>query len=120
MALTDPEKKVRKKRVTSGELCKRSKEHMEKTRNVKLCERTERWNTFAQVHNDLFGILDMVAVGNGKTYGIQVTSRSNMADRERKVKESDPYPILREAGWVLLLHGWDKFDGKWRVKEVYL
>ena len=80
-----------------------------------LVETVERWNSFARVKNDLFGIIDVLAVGRGRTIGVQVTSRSNMAARRRKILDSEAYPMLKQAGWSIELHGWYKEKNRYQV-----
>ncbi len=47
----------------------------------------EKWNPHAKIRQDLFGVFDILAVGNGKIIGVQVSSGSNHAARSRKVRE---------------------------------
>ena len=76
-----------------------------------LCDVVERRITRI-VTKDLFGILDIVAVKEGETFGVQCTSRSNVSARVRKIKASPHLSRLREAGWRILVHGWDKGPDK--------
>jgi hypothetical protein len=78
----------------------------------------ERWIPGANVRRDLFGILDLVAIRDGETVGVQVTSGSNVAARIRKIEDSPALPHLRAAGWRLLVHGWRKRKGRWTLREV--
>ena len=67
----------------------------------------ERWNAVAKIRQDLFGIIDLLAIDiKGNTVGIQVTSYSNVSAR------------LRDANWVLLVQGWHKKNNKWVCREV--
>lgn len=80
---------------------------------------TERWNPFAKIRQDLFGIIDVLAVGNGQTVAVQCTSASNLSSRIKKIADSDATKILRDSGWVILAHGWRKnAAGKWVLREV--
>ena len=46
----------------------------------------ERWNAFAKIRQDLFGIIDLLAIDSkGNTVGIQVTSYSNISARVKKI-----------------------------------
>jgi len=84
-------------------------------------EVVERWNAFAKVRQDLFGIIDIVALGDGKTIGIQTTSKSNMKARLHKITESESYPDLLRAGWVIVIHGWYKTkNNRWQVDVLEL
>jgi hypothetical protein len=67
---------------------------------------------------DLFGFVDVLAVGDGHTVAVQCTSDTNVASRIRKIADMDALPKLREAGWVLVVHGWKKQGGRWVVREV--
>jgi hypothetical protein len=81
-----------------------------------LVETVERWNSFARVKNDLFGIIDVLAVGGGVTLAVQVTSRDNLSSRRKKITESPAYPELLKAGWRIELHGWHKTNRRWQCK----
>ena len=77
----------------------------------------ERWNPFAKVRQDLFGFVDLLAVKEGETLGVQTTSRSNMSARARKIAEHENTSAVRKAGWRLEVHGWAKdTKGRWAVK----
>ena len=39
---------------------------------------TEHWNPWARIRQDLFGCIDLLAIGNGETLAVQTTSRSNV------------------------------------------
>ena len=79
----------------------------------------ERWNAFAKIRQDLFGIIDLLAIDSkGNTVGIQVTSYSNISARVKKMEDSDAIHHLRDANWVLLVQGWHKKNNKWACREV--
>lgn len=83
-----------------------------------LVQKVEVWNPWSRTRHDLFGCWDVLGVINGTTVAIQVTSRGNMSSRIRKIAEAESTPHLRKAGWKLLVHGWDKHEGRHRLKEV--
>lgn len=86
-----------------------------------LCEITERWNPFAKIRQDLFNFVDILCVKDGKTVAVQTTSYSNMSARIKKIQELETYPIVRSAGWEIVVHGWKKDkSGKWMVREVIM
>ena len=86
-----------------------------------LCEITERWNPFAKIRQDLFNFVDILCVKDGKTVAVQTTSYSNMSARIKKIQELETYPIVRSAGWEIVVHGWKKDKaGKWMVREVIM
>ena len=81
----------------------------------------ERWNAFAKIRQDLFGIIDILAIDNkGNTVGLQVTSYSNISARVKKMEDSDAINHLRDANWKLIVEGWHKKDGKWvgRIVDI--
>ena len=79
-------------------------------------EVVERWDSFGHVRKDLFGVIDVLAVGNGHTLAVQVTSRGNMASRRRKVRECEAFSRMLGAGWIIQVWGYDKPGHRWRVK----
>lgn len=79
-----------------------------------LVEVVEHWNPHARIRQDLFGILDIVAVDRqGLTLGCQTTSASNASARIRKIRQSAAAEVLLQAGWALVVHGWRKEKGRW-------
>ena len=84
-----------------------------------VAEVVERWNPFARRRQDLFGVIDIVCLGDGETIGVQTTSGSNVSARVKKITESAHLGALRRAGWKLVIHGWRKnAAGKWQLREV--
>lgn len=84
------------------------------------CWVVEHWNSFTRKRQDLFGCLDILAVGNGETIGIQTTSRSNVSSRVKKIEENEYYPELIRSGWKVHVHGWGKLKAGWTIKVVEL
>lgn len=90
-----------------------------KSEGYTTVEITERWNAWAKIRQDLFKIIDILAVKDGQTIGIQVTSKTNINARIKKIEESDHINNLRDANWTILVHGWYKNKSNhWEVKEV--
>lgn len=80
---------------------------------------TERWNSFARIRQDLFGVVDVLAIGHGETLAVQCTSGSNVAARVAKIAEAEATPDMRRAGWRIAVWGWRKnAAGKWTLREV--
>lgn len=80
----------------------------------------ERYDAFSGRTHDLFGFIDVLAVGGGETLGIQVTSRSNMASRRRKINDAPELAALLGAGWRVELWGFDQPNGpksRWRLNR---
>jgi len=78
-------------------------------------EVVERWNPHARVRQDLFGIIDVIGVRGADTIGVQTTSAHNVAARIRKIADSGNVAALREAGWILRVHGWAKVGRRWTL-----
>jgi hypothetical protein len=92
---------------------------------------TERWNPYANVRQDLFGIIDVLAIKDDKVIAVQTTSTGvaariqKMADAEFKNPETKQtclvLPALFCAGIKVYVHGWRKNSkGKWILREVEL
>jgi hypothetical protein len=79
----------------------------------------EHWNPFARIRQDLFGIIDLLAVRDGETMGVQTTSGGNVAARVQKIADCSHVGALRRAGWRLVVHGWRKDSkGRYTLREV--
>lgn len=78
----------------------------------------EHWNPHARIRQDLFGVLDLVAIKQGETLGVQTTTLSGTGARLSKMAESDAVPKLREANWRLEVHGWRKLKSGWEAKVI--
>ena len=80
-------------------------------------EVVEKWNAFTKTKKDLFGCIDLIAIGNGETLAVQVTSRSNMAARRDKILAAEAFPDMIRSGWQVWLHGWAKNrSNRWEIK----
>lgn len=82
-----------------------------------FCEITEHYNFFSKRRKDLFGIIDIVALGNGETIGIQTTTVNGLSAHRKKIRESLTISPWLRAGNRFLLHGWRKKKGRWTLRE---
>ena len=83
-----------------------------------LCDTVESYNAFTRRKKDLFGVFDILAIGNGETIGIQLTSKGNMSARIKKISNCDFLPALLESKWRIVVIGWFKKDnGRYDYKE---
>jgi hypothetical protein len=83
-----------------------------------ICDVVESYNAFTRRKKDLFGIFDILAIGNGETIAIQLTSKSNMSTRVKKISESSALPEILRSGWRVLVIGWyKKPNGRYDYKE---
>lgn len=78
------------------------------------CAVVERWNPYAKVRQDLFGIIDVLAMHKDRrgVLGIQATSASNLAARVNKAMENPYLPVWLQSGNHFVVHGWEKRKGK--------
>jgi hypothetical protein len=58
----------------------------------------------------------LLCVRRGEVLAVQVTSRSNVSSRVKKITDSPLLPLVREAGIRVLVHGWDAD----KLKEIDL
>lgn len=89
---------------------------------VDVCE---RWvpSAHGQVRRDLFGILDLVAIRDGETVGVQTTTRGEAPKRLRKILASEHLEVLQQAGWRIVVHGWHQPRGprtRWVCEESFV
>lgn len=86
-----------------------------------LCEVTERWNPFAKIRQDLYNFVDVLCIKDGETVAVQTTSYSNISARVKKIQELETFPIVKSAGWKIIIQGWHKDkSNRWVVREVEL
>jgi hypothetical protein len=86
-------------------------------------ETVERWNPHAKIRQDLFGFVDVLAVGPEGTLAVQTTSATNVSKRVRKIREDlpDEFAAVQAAGWQVVVHGWAKRKGRWVLaREIEL
>ena len=69
-------------------------------------EVVERWNPYARVRHDLFGIVDILAIREGETLAVQTTAGSGVSARIAKLTASPALALLATAGWRVQVHGW--------------
>lgn len=79
----------------------------------------EKWNPHAKIRQDLFGIVDILALCGSETIAVQSTSWANVSSRANKIAESDHIGAVRDAGWRILIHGWRKGkNGRYELKTL--
>jgi hypothetical protein len=78
----------------------------------------ERWNQFAKVRQDLFGFVDVVAIGTGCIVAIQATSTA-VANRVAKVLAEPNSRAWLESGGAIEVHGFSKrANGRYAMRRV--
>lgn len=68
----------------------------------------ERWNQYAGVRQDLFGVIDVLAIRQGEILGVQACSGSNHAARVAKIMREPKALAWIEAGGKLQVWSWQK------------
>ena len=81
------------------------------------CEIVEHWNSFSRTRRDLFGGLDILAIRDGETLGVQTTSGTNVSARLAKIKAEPRLAQWLRAGNRLMVHGWRKVGARGAVKK---
>lgn len=86
-----------------------------------IVEVVERWNQYAGIRQDLFGVIDVVGVHAAfpGVLGVQTTSASNMSARRKKILASHEAHVWVQAGNTLVIHGWKKTIPQGKVRAVY-
>lgn len=84
-------------------------------------ERVDYYDPRTCRSHDLLGMFDYLAfTPDGETVGVQITSRSQMSERRKKILAHPRLPHLRRCGWKPLVLGFDKHNGRWRCKEEWV
>lgn len=79
----------------------------------------EKWNSHVKIRQDLFGVVDLLAIKEGETLAVQTTSSDHVAERVRKIADAEATPDIRKAGWSFHVHGWAKrASGRWELRIV--
>jgi hypothetical protein len=82
----------------------------------RLVQVVEHWNPHARIRQDLFGIIDILAVGPGGTLAVQATSAGGFSARIKKLREHPSTPhVVTTPGWTVEVHGWKKVRGRWQM-----
>lgn len=92
------------------------------------CEVVERWVPGTRVRKDLFGFIDAIALIHGRIVGLQITSRSNVSARVKKItiEKAAEFRGWLDAGGIVEVWGWGKMkkrgpDGKyWQLRRISL
>ena len=73
----------------------------------------EKWNPWAKVRQDLYGIIDLLCIKKGVTLGVQVTTLGHKQDHIDKMEAHPNLKKLLLAGWKIELHSWRKLKDGW-------
>lgn len=94
-----------------------SKKYLEKLGYT--VERVEHFNFYSKRRIDLLGVGDLLALNGKELLLVQVTSRENISHRRTKIRDSRKLKLWISAGGKMVIHGWDKPQHRWRLKEEY-
>lgn len=84
-------------------------------RSLHLCRsagwtvhKTETWNSFAKIRQDLFGFCDLACLDPdcGGVTAVQTTSGANVSSRCKKIEELPAAILWLRTGNRILIHGW--------------
>lgn len=81
-----------------------------------LVELVESYNAFTRRKHDLWGFIDFLAIKRDEVLAVQVTSKSNMSSRRKKITEHPKVDMVRMANIRIELWGFYKEANKWQVK----
>lgn len=81
-------------------------------------EVVEKWIPGANIRKDLFGFIDLVALKDDQTLGVQATSYSNISARVKKIESAELLSAVRKASWQVWVIGWRKQNNRWVHKIV--
>lgn len=86
---------------------------------------TEHWNPYANIRQDLFGFIDLLAFRGEKIMAVQTTSGENVTHRIDKMATIPAALKWVFGGHMLVIHGWRKMGKRgevkrWACREEYL
>lgn len=87
---------------------------------------TERWNSFSRTRQDLFGGIDILAISESDTLGIQACAVSSISTRVKKLLELPDMLLWIRGARRLQVWGWGRYSvrrggpKKWKVRIIEL
>ncbi len=82
-----------------------------------VCHVAERWNPFAKIRQDAFGIIDILAIGGGHILAVQACAGASHAARRDKIVAEPRARIWLESGGRLEIWSWAKQGARGAVKK---
>lgn len=77
----------------------------------------EKWIPQTRRRLDAFGFIDVIALGEGVTIGVQATSASNVASRVTKILAEPRHFAWLAAGNKIQVWGWSKKGPRGKAKR---
>jgi hypothetical protein len=89
----------------------RTMAEIRKMPGYELVQIVEHFNGWGKCRQDLFGFIDVLAIIDGQTVGIQVTA-AGVTDRIKKIQTEAKDACIKclKAGWRIEVHGWRKIQ----------
>jgi hypothetical protein len=92
-----------------------------------VVEVVEHWKrnpvTGIQTKHDLFGFIDILALGNDEIVGVQTTTQDHLAAHVRKIVKAPTFAAVVASGIRVVIHGWHQPNGPrthWALEEFDL
>jgi len=79
------------------------------------CGMVEKWNPHVKIRQDLFGIIDIIAMQRGILIGVQSCAGSGHAAHRNKIYASPHYEIWRTCAPLWLI-SWTKKNNRWQMR----
>lgn len=76
------------------------------------CGVVEKWNMHARIRQDLYGFIDLIAMGRGGIIGVQATTMAHKADHLDKIIAEPRAITWLRAGGRIQLWSWRKLKVK--------
>lgn len=122
--------KARKKSKTKP--TQRTLQYLRK-QGCQLVAVTEHWNPWAGIRQDLFGIIDVLAIKDDTVIAVQCCASSGVSSRVKKIADAEfknpetgetcltLAALLKVPCIKVYVHGWSKLaNGRWQLREVEL
>jgi hypothetical protein len=90
------------------------------------CQIVEKWNPWAKIRQDLFGIVDIYCLKAGMPpVGVQTTSGSNHSARVEKALKNENLALWKASGNRFVVQSWAKRGARgqrkvWELREQEL
>ena len=89
------------------------------------CGVVERYNSFTKQRHDLYGCIDLIAVGNGRIIGVQACAGASHAARRSKALAEPRLKTWLESGGQFAVISWAKRGGRgerklWTARVEYV
>lgn len=83
------------------------------------CFIVEHWNAHIKCRQDLFGFVDILALGENEVLGVQACNRSDVSKRIDKIANHKNVAAVRKSGIRIEVHGWERMaSGQFECRVV--